>query len=91
MKTAQGSRTNFRAHYWHFAHELSSVVAAQALILGPLERLKIVLQVNPLVKYVNPLADRPKGFIDLCKKVNYNQGMFAFYRGTNAFVYKLFV
>lgn len=43
------------------------------------------------MKYANPLADRPKGFIDLCNKVNNNQGMFAFYRGTSAFVYKLAV
>ena len=67
------------------------MIAAHAFVLGPLERLRIVLQVNPLVKYANPMADRPKGFIDLCNKVNNNQGMFAFYRGTSAFVYKLTV
>ena len=79
----------YNLQYWSFAHELASVVTAQALLLGPLERLKIVLQVNPLVKYANPLADRPKNFFDLCNKVTYNQGMFAFYRGTTALVYKI--
>ena len=79
----------YNQQYWAFAHELASVVTAQAVILGTLERLKIVLQVNPLVKYANPNADRPKNFPDLCNKVTYNQGMFAFYRGTTALIYKL--
>ena len=65
------------------------MIVAQALIFGPLERLKIVLQVNPLVKYANPASDRPKNFVDLCQKVTYNQGMMAFFRGSTAFVYKL--
>ena len=46
--------TSYNVQYWAFAHELASVITAQAVILGPLERLKIVLQVNPLVKYANP-------------------------------------
>lgn len=57
--------------------------------MGPLERLKIVQQVNPLVKYANPQVDRPKNFVDLCNKVTFNQGMFAYYRGTTAYVAKL--
>lgn len=59
------------------------------MVFGPLERAKICLQVNHLVKYANPKVDRPKNFLDLCSKVNNNQGMFAFYRGTTAYVYKL--
>ena len=77
--------------YWNFARELSSVIIANALIFGPLERAKICLQVNPLVKYANPKVDRPKNLIDLCSKVNHNQGMFAFYRGTTPYVYKICV
>ena len=84
-------KTSFNQQYWDFAHDLASVVTAQAVIFGPMERLKIVLQVNSLVKYANPTVDRPKNFPDLCNKVTYNQGMFAFYRGTSAFVYKLIV
>ena len=61
------------------------------MILGPLERLKIVMQVNSLVKYANPVADKPKNLTDLCSKVTHSQGLFAFYRGTTAFVYKLAV
>ena len=75
--------------YWNFARELGSVLIAHTVIFGPLERSKICLQVNPLVKYANPKVDRPKNFFDLCGKVNNNQGMFAFYRGSTAYVYKL--
>lgn len=59
-------------------------------MLGPLERLKIVQQVNSLVKYTNPSVDKPKNTFDLSNKVLLNQGMFAYYRGTAAFVAKLF-
>ena len=61
------------------------------MILGPLERLKIVMQVSPIAKYVNPKSDQPKNIGDLFSKVLNNQGMFAFYRGTNALIYKLSV
>ena len=67
------------------------MIVAQAFVFGPLERLKIVMQVNPLVKYANPRADRPQGLLDLCSKVTHGQGMLAFYRGTTAHVYKLAV
>ena len=79
------------SHYRHFCHELSAVLVTKAIILGPLERLKIVMQVSPIAKYVNPKSDKPKGIIDLFSKVTHNQGMFAFYRGTNALIYKLSV
>ena len=71
-KARQGqsdSKVSVNQQYWEFAHELTSVVLAQAIIFGPLERLKIVLQVNPLVKYANPQIDRPKNMPDLWTKV----------------------
>ena len=71
-----------------FAYNLSAILLTRALILGPLERLKIVMQVSPIAKYANPTSDKPKNFTDLVSKVTNNQGMFAFYRGTSAFIYK---
>ena len=88
-KMSGGAKHNHA--YWNFARELGSVIIAHTVIFGPLERSKICLQVNPLVKYANPKVDRPKNFFDLCAKVNNNQGMFAFYRGSTAYVYKLCV
>ena len=60
----------------------------KAIILGPLERLKIVMQVSPIAKYANPTSDAPKSLTDLVSKVTHNQGVFAFYRGTSAYIYK---
>ena len=49
------------------------------------------MQVSPIAKYVNPKSDKPKNISDLFTKVKNNQGMFAFYRGSNALIYKLTV
>ena len=67
---------------------MSAVLVTKALILGPLERLKIVMQVSPIAKYANPTSDAPKNLTDLVRKVTQNQGIFAFYRGMSAHVYK---
>ncbi|TNV77496.1 hypothetical protein FGO68_gene2474 [Halteria grandinella] len=71
-----------------FAHGLATVLLTKAIIFGPLERMKIVLQVNPLANYTNP-SDRPKGALDLSNKISVNQGLLSFYRGNNAYLYKL--
>ena len=71
LRARQG-KSGFNQQYWDFAHELSSIVVTQALLLGPLERLKIVMQVNSLVKYANPVADKPKNLTDLCSKVTHS-------------------
>lgn len=67
---------------------VSSVVIVRALVLGPFERMKIVLQTTPVCKYMNP-SDVPKNATDLTSKINEHQGFFAYYRGMNALIYKL--
>jgi hypothetical protein len=47
-----------------FIHTLASMLIAKAIILGPLERMKIILQVNSLANFANP-SDRPQGALDL--------------------------
>ena len=86
-----GTKRRIGSSYRQFGHEISAVLVTRALILGPLERLKIVMQVSPIAKYVNPKSDKPKNIGDLFSKVLNNQGMFAFYRGNNALIYKLTV
>lgn len=61
---------------------------ARVVILGPIERYKIIMQVDHLAKYANA-NDRPKNFGDLHSKVVLNQGSIALYRGYAANVYKL--
>jgi hypothetical protein len=50
-------------------------------ILGPIERMKIIMQTKHMGKYANPRSDMPKGVVDLVGKISTNQGLFAFYRG----------
>jgi hypothetical protein len=40
------------------------MITTKALILGPLERIKIILQVKRLASFVNP-KDNPKNALDL--------------------------
>lgn len=47
-----------------FQHQLSAVIITKALILGPLERMKVILQVKHLAKFVNS-SDCPKNALDL--------------------------
>ncbi len=47
-----------------FLHQAAALVTARCLLLAPLERMKVVLQVDRLANYTNP-ADRPKGVLDL--------------------------
>eukprot|EP00347_Sterkiella_histriomuscorum_P019218 403342489 len=74
--------------YKHLQHELLALITTKALILGPLERMKIVLQVKPLAQFINP-KDKPKNALDLFNKIGNDQGLLAYFRGINAFVYKL--
>lgn len=71
-----------------FSREISAVLIAKAIILGPLDRIKLIHQTEPICKYINP-SDRPKGTLDLMQKVNMNQGFFAYYRGFNALFIKI--
>jgi len=71
-----------------FTREVSSVLITRALILSPLDRLKLIHQTEPICKYINP-SDRPKSTLDLIQKININQGFFAFYRGLNALFAKI--
>ena len=74
--------------YRHFAHSLSTLIMTRAVILAPLERMKITMQVNKIANFVNP-SDRPKNALDLVNKISINQGLVAFYRGNTALIMKL--
>ena len=74
--------------YKRFLRELAALVIARAYILGPLERMKIIMQVKNIANFTNPV-DKPKNFWDLSNKISINQGIFSFYRGTNALIYRL--
>ena len=50
---------------------MASLVIARAYILGPLERMKIIMQVKNIANFTNP-ADKPKNFWDLSNKVSIN-------------------
>jgi len=50
---------------------VSAVLVAKSLILGPLDRIKLIHQTEPTCKYINP-SDRPKGTFDLLQKINMN-------------------
>ena len=93
VRSAPGERSakKVKEKYREFGGYLGSIVASRAIILGPFERMKIVMQVDSLAKYANATSDRPKNIYDLCSKINQNQGIFAFYRGTHALIYKLCV
>ena len=49
---------------WKQVHSISALIIARAIILGPLERMKIILQVKSMAKFTNP-KDCPTGFFDL--------------------------
>ena len=71
---------------WIFLHQLSAVVFTRTFILGPIERMKIILQTKHLSKYANPRSDMPKGVADLTgsKFLNLiNQAFVIFYRNFN--------
>jgi hypothetical protein len=61
---------------------------ARALILSPLDRIKLIHQTEPICKYINP-SDKQKGTLDLMQKISINQGFFAYYRGLNAMFLKI--
>lgn len=44
--------------------QLGALVLTRALVLGPLERMKLIMQVNHIANFANP-SDRPKGVLDL--------------------------
>jgi len=46
------------------ARQTAALAAARCLLVAPLERMRIVLQVDKLANFANP-ADRPKGVLDL--------------------------
>ena len=64
-KHRTGNRDYFGAKNREFVNTLSAILITKSLILGPLERLKIVMQVSPIAKYANPTSDTPKNLTDL--------------------------
>lgn len=53
------------AQKWVFAHQLSSLLFTRILIMGPVERIKIIMQTKHLAKFANPRSDMPKNIPDL--------------------------
>ncbi len=86
MQADKGSA--FGSEFRAFVREVSAVIITRAVILGPLDRMKLINQTEPICKYINP-SDRPKGTFDLIQKINLNQGFFAYYRGFSALSFKL--
>ena len=58
-------------------------------MLGPFERVKIVMQVAPQAIYINTLKDRPAGVTDFFSKIVQNQGITAFMRGSSGLALNL--
>ena len=48
-----------------FAHQLSTLLFTRAVIMGPIERIKIIMQIKHLAKFANPRSDMPKSIPDL--------------------------
>ena len=74
-----------------FIHHITSVLMARALILGPLDRCKTIMQVKDVANFLNKTSDLPKNNLDLYSKISINQGVAAFWRGTGALISKLSV
>lgn len=73
-----------------YLHGLLAAVMTRGVVLGPLERCKMILQTTPICRYANP-SDTPKSLGDLLNKINLNQGTFAYWRGFHATCLKLSV
>ena len=52
------------APHWHLAREAATLIIARVMILGPLERCKLVIQTQHMPKYANPVADKPRSIPD---------------------------
>lgn len=46
-------------------NQFLAIAISRVVFLGPLERLKIILQTKHMPKYANPRSDLPKGVVDL--------------------------
>ena len=49
---------------WYFVREISALMLTRVALLGPVERLKLILQTKHMAKYANPASDAPKGVFD---------------------------
>ena len=74
---------------WKQIHQLTSLLLVRSAILGPVERMKIIMQTKHMAQYANPRADLPKGGIDLLGKISLNQGLMSFYRGQSPLILML--
>ena len=61
-----------------------STMFVQSILLGPFERLKIVMQVAPQAIHASHIKDKPRGVIDFVTKINKSQGLSAYFRGAAA-------
>ena len=71
VSAAQRNRQQQQLTYKRFLRDMASLVIARAYILGPLERMKIIMQVKNIANFTNP-ADKPKNIWDLSNKVSIN-------------------
>ena len=60
----EDKKSVFGARVRAFAREVSAILVTKALILSPLDRIKLIHQTEPICKYINP-SDRPKSTLDL--------------------------
>ena len=63
--------------------------AVSKTIVAPIERVKMLLQVQDANKFVAP-EDRYKGIVDCFRRVNKEQGFISFWRGNLANVIRYF-
>lgn len=64
-----------------FVHHASALLFTRVVLLGPIERLKIIMQTKHMAAFANPRSDMPKSLPDLVGKISLNQGIISFYRG----------
>ena len=55
---------------WAYAHQLSTVLFTRSILLGPIERMKLILQTKHMTLYANPKSDMPSGAADLIGKIS---------------------
>ena len=82
----ESNATNRNDQRWVYIHELTALLVTRVAILGPIERMKIIMQTKHMAQYANPKADLPKGVADLVSKITLNQGIFSVYRGQSPLV-----
>ena len=64
LSGVRGSSVGIQTEHRELLQTIMSIIIARVAILGPIERYKIIMQVDHMAKYANA-NDRPKNFGDL--------------------------